>query len=144
MSDSLPTSLLYISILLRKAGRRLFSVAPRVIVGQSDFLGQFGWLPLAGMFEVCARRELKFAPRTRITVKSGPGPELHTRAPRRVGGRVALGASESLAATIATVTSTTTALGGRSRQKVTDAAAALLSPRLDGDHSTWLLRWQGS
>jgi len=29
-------------------------------------------------------------------VKS-PGPELHTRAPRRVGGRVALGAGERLA-----------------------------------------------
>jgi len=41
------------------------------------------------------------------------------------------------------VTSTTTALGGRSRRKVTDAAAALLSPRLGDDHSTLLLRSQG-
>jgi hypothetical protein len=50
-----------------------------------------------------------------------------TRAPRRVGGRVTLGVVERLAATVATVTSTTTVLGGRSRLKVTDAAAAVVA-----------------
>ena len=44
-----------------------------------------------------------------------------------VGGRVTLGVGERFAATVATVTSTTTVLGGRSRQKVTDAAAAVVA-----------------
>jgi hypothetical protein len=44
-----------------------------------------------------------------------------------VGGLVALGAGRRLTATVATVTSTATALGGRLRQKGTNAAAAAVA-----------------
>jgi len=49
--------------LRRKAGRRVVSVAPRVISGQLDFLGKLG-STLAGivLFQSLRSRELDFVP----------------------------------------------------------------------------------